>query len=303
MASYVIQSETLEAIGDAIRDKTDSGDLIAPKDMASKIMLIDTAKEEQEEILNITENGTTEVTPDEGKALSKVTVNVEVSGEDDFIGIKYSDFDIINAYYLPQTADARSLDKCMLDENSKRTTCYNLFANNVATSNNNRSAGLKTIYMPSQATLLNSTFTNCVSLTTIIGDFSAVINISGAFEGCRSLTELPYFPNLQILQNRAIQDCKGLTNITFYKILTSWHTGALSGCTNITTINIVDGWNTAIYAQHCTNLSQECLHDMVEKLADMTGKTPLTFYIGASNIEKIDEEHITMLDNKNINYY
>ena len=78
MASYVIQSETLEAIGDAIRDKTDSGDLIAPKDMASKIMLIDTAKEEQEKSIDITENGTTEVTPDEGKALSKVTVNVEV---------------------------------------------------------------------------------------------------------------------------------------------------------------------------------------------------------------------------------
>jgi hypothetical protein len=38
------------------------------------------SKEGQEKIIDITENGTTEVTPDEGMALSKVTVNVAVEG-------------------------------------------------------------------------------------------------------------------------------------------------------------------------------------------------------------------------------
>ena len=38
------------------------------------------AKEEQEKTIDITENGTTEVVPDDGKVLSKVTVNVDVSG-------------------------------------------------------------------------------------------------------------------------------------------------------------------------------------------------------------------------------
>lgn len=38
------------------------------------------SKDEQEKTIDITENGTTEVTPDEGMALSKVTVNVAVEG-------------------------------------------------------------------------------------------------------------------------------------------------------------------------------------------------------------------------------
>lgn len=38
----------------------------------------DSGKEEQEKTVSITENGTTQVTPDSGKTLSKVTVNVNV---------------------------------------------------------------------------------------------------------------------------------------------------------------------------------------------------------------------------------
>ena len=40
------------------------------------------AKAEQEKSINITENGTTEILPDEGKSLSKVTVNVNVASSD-----------------------------------------------------------------------------------------------------------------------------------------------------------------------------------------------------------------------------
>lgn len=41
--------------------------------------VVEIEKEEQEKSIDITENGTTEVTPDEGKTLSGVTVNVEVA--------------------------------------------------------------------------------------------------------------------------------------------------------------------------------------------------------------------------------
>lgn len=40
-----------------------------------------TEKPTQEKAVTITENGTTEVLPDDGKALSKVTVTVNVAGE------------------------------------------------------------------------------------------------------------------------------------------------------------------------------------------------------------------------------
>ncbi len=45
-----------------------------------KLEEVDNAKEEQEKTVDITENGTTEVIPDENKVLSKVTVNVDVAG-------------------------------------------------------------------------------------------------------------------------------------------------------------------------------------------------------------------------------
>jgi hypothetical protein len=43
-----------------------------------KATIEDVSKEEQEKTVDIAENGTTEVLPDEGKVLSKVTVNVDV---------------------------------------------------------------------------------------------------------------------------------------------------------------------------------------------------------------------------------
>jgi hypothetical protein len=47
-------------------------------EILSTIDDLPTSKEEQEKVVDITENGTTEVIPDDGKTFSKVTVNVEV---------------------------------------------------------------------------------------------------------------------------------------------------------------------------------------------------------------------------------
>ena len=248
---------------------------------------------------NLTDKGV-EATADE-TTTALVDKVAEILGGDEFIGIKYSDFDIVNSYYLPQTADARSLDKCMVDKNSKRSTCNSLFAGGSSVVNkDNRCAGLKTVYMPEKMTKLLNTFMNCILLTTIIGDLTNVVDISGTFDGCQSLKELPYFPNLDVFQNNAVRRCTSLTSITFYKVLTLWHTGALSGCTNITEINLADGWNISVYAQHCPNLTQECLHDMIEKYADMTGQISPVMNVASENIDKIDEEHKAMATAKNV---
>lgn len=57
-----VQAELIEQIKSTLESKASGG----------------LTKEEQEKTVDITENGTTEVLPDEGKALSKVTVNVNV---------------------------------------------------------------------------------------------------------------------------------------------------------------------------------------------------------------------------------
>ena len=107
-AKYVIDEYTLRDIADSIREKTGSTLNIAPEDMAEEILRISGAEDlndvlteqenlittlkrvitsieiggeptpTQEKTIDITENGTVEVTPDDGYALSKVTANINV---------------------------------------------------------------------------------------------------------------------------------------------------------------------------------------------------------------------------------
>ena len=73
----------LKAIADSIRAKGGTTEnLNFPADFVSAVGNIETgggAKEEQEKTIEITANGTTEVVADEGKSMSKVTVNTNVA--------------------------------------------------------------------------------------------------------------------------------------------------------------------------------------------------------------------------------
>lgn len=89
MNYVVVDKEQLEAdltsVADSIRAKGGTTEALEfPLGMKQAVESIQTGitKPEQEKTIEITENGTTEVTPDEGKVLSKVTVttNVESGG-------------------------------------------------------------------------------------------------------------------------------------------------------------------------------------------------------------------------------
>lgn len=79
----VVDSAVLDAdmksVADDIRAKAGTTDLLAwPDGFAEAIRNIQTGSPEQEKSVTITANGTTEITPDEGKQLKKVTVEVDV---------------------------------------------------------------------------------------------------------------------------------------------------------------------------------------------------------------------------------
>lgn len=79
MVEYLTNDTDLKKVADAIRTKGGTTDpLVYPDGFAEAIGNIQTGSPEQEKSVTITANGTTEITPDAGKLLNKVTVGVDV---------------------------------------------------------------------------------------------------------------------------------------------------------------------------------------------------------------------------------
>lgn len=76
--TYFIQKQTLVSIADAVREKKGTSAEIPVTELASQIRGISTQKPEQKKSITVTANGTQTVSPDSGKVLSGVTVNVNV---------------------------------------------------------------------------------------------------------------------------------------------------------------------------------------------------------------------------------
>ena len=71
---------------------------------------------------------------------------------------------------------------------------------------------------------------------------------------------------------------------------------------SLTVLEVGNGTSADLYLQYSTNYTQATLHAIIENLADLTGKTAKTFVVGETNLAKIDDEHIAMLNQKNWNY-
>ena len=166
-------------------------------------------------------------------------------GDDDFIGIKYSNFRDEKPI-LPRTVDARSLDK-ILTEPSKLGTSQRNAENGCCLLNTCRNTSanegyflrLEEAYLPSKASGLRATFQYCRLLTTIHGDFSNIEFIQGAFLNCISLdinALLARMPKLYLLEGSSFQNCTQATEIILPSTLTSIASNAFSGCTNVTDV-------------------------------------------------------------------
>lgn len=59
--------------------------------------------------------------------------------------------------------------------------------------------------------------------------------------------------------------------------------------------------NCSLYLQYCPLLTQECLHNIIDNLADRTGTSALTLYVHQEAYDRISEEYKTKLSNKNWN--
>lgn len=155
----------------------------------------------QEKTVEITENGTTEVVPDAGYALAKVTVNTNVessgsatkwTGHADAEGLRaigWTDEDI--AYY-----QANGVNWNEEDDEYHKVTEDNKALYGVLTADNISDYANRIVYLPkidtSGKTSMSFMFQDCSSLVAIPQlDTSNVTDMSGMFQACSSLKSIP----------------------------------------------------------------------------------------------------------------
>lgn len=123
------------------------------------------------------------------------------------------------------------------------------------------------------------------------------------FQSCSGIRTIPPLDTKNGTKfSRFMYGCRNLETVTITTAKGNLSTDSFQGCTALKNITIGEGWAVNIYLHYSNELTVESLHGMIENLADLTGKTAKTFQIGATNLAKIDEAHLAMLDAKNWEY-
>ena len=167
-----------------------------------------------------------------------------------------------------------------------------------------QSTSVETIDFPKLKTINPSVFDGCTFLTEINLPMLTTIGDNG-FRGCSALTEINA-PSLTTIGKDIILNTSNLTNMIVgvltgtdhfsFRQTNRFYNGSL------TVLEVGNGTSADLYLQYSTNYTQATLHAIIENLADLTGKTAKTFFVGDTNLAKIDDEHIAMLNQKNWSY-
>lgn len=177
------------------------------------------------------------------------------------------------------------------------------------------------IRLPKVENLSYCGFQLCTALNNI---YAPVATRSGglAFDRCKALVnvefpelltlEISMFVNCTSLESVSVNKCKEIKDYAFNKCTSlraihipkdcTMKVSSFTNCSSLCDITIEEGHTKSIYIYQSSMYTTETLHAIIENLADMTGLTAPTLQIGDTNIAKIDEEHIAMLETKNWNY-
>lgn len=162
------------------------------------------------------------------------------------------------------------------------------------------STNIESVNFPKLKIINNECFMSCSSLTEINAPMLTTIG-DRAFGICSSLTEINA-PMVTSIGEEAILSSTKISKITVGTLTSAINTSfkpTSRGHYALAEIYIGDGTSADLYWQYSDKYTQEVLHLAIEHLADKTGMTAGNFVVGTKNIEKIDAEHIAMLENKN----
>lgn len=166
-----------------------------------------TATQTQEKTVNITENGSTVVTPDEGYALSKVSVNVNVEASG-------GDLDALCAGTISGKLNLASETL----RSSAFANCPSLekvIANNVKTAGGSvfyNDSALTSVEMPQLSAIGASMFYICTKLASVITAPITSLGLSSFYQ-CTNLESLQLSDELSAIPNQAFYQCMKL-NLT-----------------------------------------------------------------------------------------
>lgn len=146
--------------------------------------------------------------------------------------------------------------------------------------------------------LRSGCFWGCSNLKTFICNNELQQISSSVFYACSNL-EFIDLKNVKTIYTQAFIGCTALKTLHLPSTLTNVETSAFSGCTNLTDVTVGEEFSASLNLSASTKFTAETLHAIIENLADLTGKDSQTLTLGTSNIAKLDDEHKTMLANKN----
>ena len=295
-------------------------------------------KPEQTKSVNITENGTTSVLPDEGSVLNKVDVTVNVAGgavvfhghnpqfkgiEGDFpTNVEFPDLTSCDSMFFGCSAltsvplfdtsnvtimnfmfgDCSKLTTVPLFNTSNVTYMIGMFQNCSALTS-------VPLFDTSNVTDMSWMFGECHKLTTVpLFDTSKVTNMQETFRSCNILVTVPQFDTSNVTNMSSMfTSCKKLTTVPQLNASNVTDISDMfNGCNLLKNfgglLNIGQAYTTTFtYSlQNCKKLSNESIQNVIDGLYDMTAKgfSP-TLKFNSAVYTKLTDEQKTQITNKN----
>lgn len=248
----------------------------------------------QEKTVDITANGTVEVTPDEGHTLSKVTANVNVPKDGVDKIQRWIELNGNSAYYLFCNFNGTSVDELMagVDTSVLKSTSY-MFVN---------CRGLTTIglFDTSEVTNASFMFDSCNNLTLVpLFDTSKVTNIREMFGSCNNLTSVPLFDTSKVTNIQGMfYNCYVLAAVPALDMRNATSAGSMfSNCGSLTEI-WVRNIKTTLQVGSGTSwghlLTLESLLHLCKECRKTTSSLKLT--VGTANLAKLEGVYVKLID-------
>lgn len=188
-------------------------------------------------------------------------------------------------------AGCRSLKKVELPES------VNSIGTNAFRSCNN----LESFKIPNLVTSLKGySLSGCTSLKTIEG-IERMESIGGnCFDECVELSgSITFNAKLPSLTSNAFRNCFVVTEFVFLGVPEKVENTVFTNCVGVTNFSIPQGWNIDLYLNFMLNLNEECVQNITDNIADLTGLEGKIIRFHADVKAKLTEEQIATITGKN----